>query len=338
MAQGDFLAAAGLPGRDGLPEVVVVGNGQIALVPGQTGQVLVGPSPLPSGASCVVGGGDTGSGGPPTVADFDGDGRAEVVCADELAVHVFDGATGQNLLQLPHCSGTAYAYPVIVDVNGNGRANIVVPVNTHASAYLGCPAGIIPGIHVLRDAKDQWVNTRAIWNQHTYHVTNVCDGRDWVCGGPGAAGNTYGRVPTTEPNNWTFAQRGAGRRRPAAQQLPAERAGRRAVQRAGPGGEGPDRGERRLPGPARAPGPGAQPGRAGRAGRGAGGVLRGRLAAPSPGGGAHHPEAPAWPERGGGGIVGAARGPELAQPVVAVVDDDGTGAGPIQAYCGTPIG
>jgi hypothetical protein len=258
-AVGDFVTQAGALGRDGLPELVVVGGGQVALVNGQTGAQLVPPSAIPgwSGTECVVGGASPGNGGPPTVADFDGDGqpevgvaalacytvfklesdatglrwrvlwskrvqdrsssvtgssvfdfegdgRAEVVYADEVAIHVFDGETGATVFSRPHCSGTTYEYPVIVDVNGNGRADIVIPENTYAAAGLGCGQGVASGIQVLRDAKDNWVNTRRIWNQHTYHVTNVCDGRDWVCGGPGAPENQYGRVPRAEPPSWSF--------------------------------------------------------------------------------------------------------------------------------------
>ncbi len=265
LAVGDFVQASGGAGRDGAPELVVVGGGTIALVNGQTGERIIPPMGLPAGPGCVVGGGTTGSGGPPTVADFDGDGapevgvanlacytvfkvradglgfdvlwskpvqdrsssvtgssvfdfdgdgRAEVVYADELRVHVFDGQTGASLLEMPHCSGTTYEYPVIVDVDGNGRANIVVAENTYTASGLGCPAGVQPGIQVLRDANDQWVNTRAIWNQHTYHVTNVCDGRDWVCGGPGAPENVYGRVPRQEPSNWSFANAAPGSAQP----------------------------------------------------------------------------------------------------------------------------
>jgi hypothetical protein len=30
-----------------------------------------------------------------------------------------------------------------------------------------------PTVQVVRDAMDRWVPARRIWNQHTYHVTNV---------------------------------------------------------------------------------------------------------------------------------------------------------------------
>jgi hypothetical protein len=140
-----------------------------------------------------------------SVFDFNGDGRAEVVYADEIAVHVYDGKTGTEVFNRAHCSGTTYEYPLVVDVNGNGRADIVVPENTYANTYLGCDMSVQPGIHVFHDALDQWVNTRQVWNQHGYDVTNVCDGVDEVCGGHGAAGNVLGRVPLHEPKNWAFA-------------------------------------------------------------------------------------------------------------------------------------
>jgi hypothetical protein len=30
-----------------------------------------------------------------------------------------------------------------------------------------------PTVQVIRDASDRWVQSRRIWNQHAYHVTNV---------------------------------------------------------------------------------------------------------------------------------------------------------------------
>jgi hypothetical protein len=260
-ATGDFVDGTGAPGRDGNPEIVVVAGGSIVLVNGQTGVPLTPAALIPSwdGTSCMqMQGGMAGSGGPPTVADFDGDGqpevgvaalqcyseykltgsgatlawsvvwsnktqdqsssvtgssvfdfngdgRAEVVYADEIAVHVYDGRSGTEIFNRPHCSGTTYEYPLIVDVNGNGRADIIVPENTYAASGLNCDPSVQPGIHVFHDALDQWVNTRRVWNQHAYDVTNVCDGLDLVCGGPGAAGNTLGRVPLHQPKNWTFA-------------------------------------------------------------------------------------------------------------------------------------
>lgn len=261
-AIGDFVGPVGQVGRDGKPEIAVVGGGRIGLVNGQTGAMAAPSVELPSFdatmMTCRVGGGNPGNGGPPTVADFDGDGAAEigvadldcytvyevesdgaggfrlaikwtkkvqdhsssvtgssvfdfegdgvaeVVYADEIATHVYRGPDGVEIFTRPHCSGTTYEYPLIVDVNGNGRADLIIPDNTYAAGGLGCSPSVGPGIQVFRDGLDRWVNTRPIWNQHTYHVTNVCDGVDMVCGGRGAPGNVYGRVPAAEPRNWTF--------------------------------------------------------------------------------------------------------------------------------------
>ena len=30
-----------------------------------------------------------------------------------------------------------------------------------------------PAIQAVRDVEDRWIQARRIWNQHTYHVTNV---------------------------------------------------------------------------------------------------------------------------------------------------------------------
>jgi hypothetical protein len=44
-----------------------------------------------------------------------------------------------------------------------------------------------PTVQVIRDIEDRWVPTRRIWNQHTYHVTNVRED---------------GTIPQVEPQHW----------------------------------------------------------------------------------------------------------------------------------------
>jgi hypothetical protein len=46
------------------------------------------------------------------------------------------------------------------------------------------------GVRVFGDARDNWVNTRRIWNQHAYHVTNV---------------NEDGTIPREQARNWQAA-------------------------------------------------------------------------------------------------------------------------------------
>ena len=129
-----------------------------------------------------------------SVFDFDGDGQAEVVYADEERLWVYDGATGTVLLEYDdHRSGTINEYPVIADVDGDGRAEIVL---------VNCGSGTgdeYVGVRVIGDADDNWVTVRQVWNQHPYSITNIDEDLT---------------VPSPAPVNWpqfnTFRQAGIG--------------------------------------------------------------------------------------------------------------------------------
>ena len=194
-----------------------------------------------------------------SVFDFEGDGRAEVVYADECFTRVYDGRTGEVNYSRFRRSCTWFENPVVADVDADFNAEIVVNSNTNctditcpaldpifdgvkclddsdcpgattcgreaAGDTLGrcrctvdadcggdgfvcrdpidgpSPAGQVcraenPGINtafgvrVLADQVDRWVNTRMIWNQHAYSVTNIDDA---------------GKVPRTSQwlRNWT---------------------------------------------------------------------------------------------------------------------------------------
>lgn len=223
-------------GNQDRPEIAVIANGQ-ARVQTLEGTVVFGPFPIPGG----------GTGGPPTIADFDGDGRrefataggsqyvvfdldcvmggdpvkcggqskttgllwqqasqdqssnvtgssvfdfdangaAEAVYADECFLRIYEGATGKVLFSAARSSGTTYENPVIVDVDGDYRTEIVSAVNDYAGT-LNCPGTdpLFPmskyeknhGIVILRDAQDHWAASRPVWNQHAYAVTHVGDG------------------------------------------------------------------------------------------------------------------------------------------------------------------
>ena len=115
-----------------------------------------------------------------SVFDFEGDGKAEVVYADETSFRILDGTTGAVLYtDTSHGSNTRVEMPVIADVDNDGSAEIVIPENNNG--------GGTPGIEVWRDAEDNWVRSRRIWNQHGYHITNVSED---------------GIVPAYEPPNW----------------------------------------------------------------------------------------------------------------------------------------
>ncbi len=246
--------------QDGTPEVVLVANGSVRVLDGQTGMAWCGVDP--TDAMCVadpslraapraIPGG--GIGGPPTVADFDGDGRpeiaaaggssysvydlaregedlvvpagdpvpapgsiyvrwsqatqdqssnatgssvfdfqgdgvAEVVYADECTMRVYSGLDGAVLLELPNSTGTIHEYPLVVDVDDDGNSEILVVANDGHNACDAIPGYTYTrGVRSLGDTFDQWVQTRRVWTQHTYHVTNA---------------SADGHVPAVENDNW----------------------------------------------------------------------------------------------------------------------------------------
>jgi PKD repeat protein len=122
-----------------------------------------------------------------SVFDFDGDGSAEVVYADEYFLCIYRGTDDQVLFETPVGSRTRLELPVIADVDNDNNAEIVVAANNDLFH------GPYHGILVFCDANDTWVNTRKIWNQHAYNVTNVND--DGTI--PQYAAKTTGRPLTT---------------------------------------------------------------------------------------------------------------------------------------------
>ena len=163
---------------DTRPEVAAAGGYGYVVFNGEDG------SPLWFTATVDLSSRVTGS----SVFDFEGDGAAEVVYADEHNLHIYDGRSGTELFRACNCSGTLWEYPVIVDVDNDDHAEIVVARNNYTGWLCddGTPAPT--GIAVFGDVRNNWVRTRRIWNQHTYHVTNV---------------NEDGTVPSPERSNWT---------------------------------------------------------------------------------------------------------------------------------------
>lgn len=121
------------------------------------------------------------------VFDFNGDGKAEAVYSDEYRLYMYDGLTGDNLLA-PICNttGTLWEYPVVADVDNDGQADIVVASNAYG---ITCPddGSKQSGIRIFGSKDGSWVRTRRVWNQHTYHITNIRED---------------GSVPMVEPANW----------------------------------------------------------------------------------------------------------------------------------------
>jgi hypothetical protein len=147
---------------DGRPEVVVAGRALVAFdpdcMPGGGGRggrcasmrtdgVLWVQSGLRDGSSAING---------VTVFDFDGDGRVEVVEADECFTRIFDGTTGTPRWSAPRVSCTFIEMPVVADVDGDLSAEVVVGANrfcaTECGLADGAPDPILAGFACTSEA------------------------------------------------------------------------------------------------------------------------------------------------------------------------------------------
>lgn len=168
-AAGDVALADG--DGDGLPEVVVPLPGSVrshAL----SGGVLVERWRAPTqDESCCAG---------LTAFDFDGDGAAEIVYNDEVALHVLDGRSGASLFSAPMHSETIVEKPVVADIDADCVTEIVV---SRGYDWVGPANDLVVAFEVPLSQP-----ARPIWNQSGYHVTNVEDD---------------GTIPLAEPAAWT---------------------------------------------------------------------------------------------------------------------------------------
>lgn len=144
-----------------------------------------------------------------SVFDFDGDGINEVVYNDEFFIRIYPGVEpdcqlvppgpgcdgimtdDEVLFQDPNTSRTRTEYPVVADVDGDFKAELVFSNNSDVSW------GLDAGIEVWEDQLDNWVSTRPVWNQHSYHITNV---------------EVDGTIPLTEADAWDTPGSNAYRR------------------------------------------------------------------------------------------------------------------------------
>lgn len=135
---------------DGLAELAVAGRAFYTIY-----DIDCGPNPRPNG-KCALGTCDFLGAGVPCAAgggiawarstqdissnitgssafDFEADGVTEVVYGDECFTRVYNGLTGDVLFSQYRSSCTWYENPLIADVDGNYRADLVTPSNKACS-------------------------------------------------------------------------------------------------------------------------------------------------------------------------------------------------------------
>ena len=127
-----------------------------------------------------------------SVFDFNGDGAAEVLYNDECEFRVYDGGDGQRALR-GHLSQPHLDREPGRRRRGQRRQRRGGDRAQHGARNRSCdddPPGTIlgpNGIRVWGDSQDTWVSARRIWNQQSYHVTNITES---------------GAVPAHAPESW----------------------------------------------------------------------------------------------------------------------------------------
>lgn len=142
-----------------------------------------------------------------SVFDFDGDGQAEAVYADECFLRIYNGKNGEVLYSTARTSGTWYENPVVADIDRDDHVEIVVN-----SAYsVPCPTTgmpgkpyvdpIHPGVRCMVDA-DCVLGTKCEAGFCRCGADNQCD-KGLTCQppmGPAAMGTMAKTCRSTHPN------------------------------------------------------------------------------------------------------------------------------------------
>ena len=116
--------------------------------------------------------------------DFNGDGIDEVIIQDHYKVRVLNGLNGEVLSTVANSTASLWEYPIVVDLEGDDNAELITVSNNYDSRY-----SINNGVTVFgaADNSKPWKNATRIWNQHSYHQTNI---------------NQDGSVPAYELPSW----------------------------------------------------------------------------------------------------------------------------------------
>jgi len=129
------FAAVGDFDEDALPDVVLVGGGTVTILEGATGDTVRGPFTLAG----------SGAGGPPTVADFDGDGAPEIGVAQANLYSMVEPDPGGATLRTVwtatnHDNSSSVTGSTVFDFEGDGIAEVIYNDECYMWVYDG-PTG-----------------------------------------------------------------------------------------------------------------------------------------------------------------------------------------------------
>ena len=114
-----------------------------------------------------------------TALDLYGTGHPAIAYRDETYLYLLDSANGSEIIPpIDTRSSTRIEYPIIADVTGDGIADLLVLSQDDNDESKR-------GVFVY--SAENWSKTRSIWNQYTYHITNILEN---------------GKVPAKEDYSW----------------------------------------------------------------------------------------------------------------------------------------
>jgi hypothetical protein len=106
-----------------------------------------------------------------TLFDFNQDGAGELVYRDITHLHILNGVDGTPMITPVVCSSpTGAEYPVVVDYNNDGAAEIIVAGGTSTGTFNPPVNGYL---RVYGSAGTKWAPARKVWNQYMYNVVNI---------------------------------------------------------------------------------------------------------------------------------------------------------------------
>jgi hypothetical protein len=121
------------------------------------------------------------------IFDLDGDGVPELAHADQLTFGVYDAATGAPSFQTCNTNGTTSEFPLVVDADGDGAAEILVAANNFYWPLKCNDDSTRRGLRIFEASEGHWMPSSTMWNEYNFHQTNV---------------EKDGAIPVAEATHW----------------------------------------------------------------------------------------------------------------------------------------